>query len=171
MHSEVAVFVKEVRSTHPTFFKKRKVLEVGSLDLNGSVRKYFKRCDYVGLDLAEGRGVDVVMPIHEYNPSQPLDVVISTEMLEHDVHWQESLKKMYSILKSHGLLLLTCASTNRPEHGTRRSDPNASPFTTDYYRNISIQDFSSVLKPEMFNPYFIESRTNDNDLVFYGIKN
>ena len=44
-------------------------------------------------------------------------------------------------------------------------------FTTDYYRNISISDFSSVLMPAMFKEYHIEYQRNDKDLCFYGIKN
>ncbi|MDB0050250.1 hypothetical protein N9F31_02215, partial [Pseudomonadales bacterium] len=36
------------------------VLEIGSYDVNGSIRSLFNAQNYVGVDLVEGPGVDVV---------------------------------------------------------------------------------------------------------------
>jgi len=66
-------------------------LEVGSLDINGSVRIVFERCDYLGVDLGEGKGVDLVCPGHLLEfPASSFDTVISCQCFEHDVHWQET---------------------------------------------------------------------------------
>ena len=64
----------------------KRVLEVGSLDINGSVRPLFENCNYTGIDLGEGRGVDVVAHVTDYHrlDDNEFDVVISTETLEHD---------------------------------------------------------------------------------------
>jgi hypothetical protein len=32
------------------------VIEVGNLNLNGSVREFFSECDYLGLEVGEGEG-------------------------------------------------------------------------------------------------------------------
>lgn len=170
MHKEVSSFVKSVKSKHGNYFLNKKVLEVGSLNINGSVRKYFWFCNYWGIDIGSGKGVDMVCPIKNYKTPRQYEVVISTEMLEHDKDWVESLRVMYDNLRVGGLLILTCASTNRPEHGTKRTSPKCSPYTTDYYRNISIYDFSKVLPPELFSEYLIKEARNCQDLLFYGIK-
>lgn len=175
MHQEVTDFIIKVRERYPENFVKKKVLEVGSLDINGSIRPLFIACDYRGIDLDKGPGVDVVSPVHLYNHDNIsdfylVDTLVSTEMLEHDIHWKESLKSMYNVLKSGGLFILTCAGPNRHEHGTKRTTPGDSPFTTDYYRNISIEDFESILPMELFNDYDLKLVRYDCDLQFYGIK-
>jgi hypothetical protein len=170
MHPEVINFVSVVRRKFPDYFVANKVLEVGSLDLNGSVRQFFDSCEYIGIDIGEGKGVDLVVPMHEYKKPGEFDVVITTEMLEHDQHWQDSLIQMYENLRSGGLLILTCASLGRAEHGTIRTSPSDSPFTTDYYRNISPTDFLTVLPSELFKTSFIDVQRGFQDLVFWGVK-
>ena len=170
MHPEINQFVEAVKQKYPVYFRGKKVLEVGSLDINGSIRGSFHQCIYTGIDLGEGPGVDKVVSIHEHLDPKGYDVVISTEMLEHDVHWQDSLVSMYANLKSGGLMILTCAGPNRHEHGTKRTTPGDSPFTTDYYRNISEGDFHSVLPEYFFSEYSLGLYRGDTDLYFYGIK-
>lgn len=170
MHHEVDQHVREVKAKHPEYFKDKQVLEVGSLNINGSIRSHFEKCRYIGLDVGEGPGVDIVSPIHLFRMSPEFDTVISTEMLEHDVHWEESLKSMYENLKPGGLLILTCAGPTRQEHGTKRTTPQDSPYTTDYYRNISIEDFESILPKEFFSESSIKYVRHQADLCFFGIK-
>lgn len=154
----------------PNILIKKRILEVGSLDINGSIRGFFNKCDYIGLDVGEGKGVDIVCPIHEYFHPSEFDTLVSTEMLEHDKFWQESLLSMYSNLKPGGLFILTCAGPTRQEHGTSRTTPGDAPFTNDWYRNISILDFTNVLPPVGFTTYSISYARNKADLYFYGIK-
>ena len=45
---------------YPEFFQNKSVPEVGSWDTNGSIRRFFSNCEYIGVDIAEGPGVDVV---------------------------------------------------------------------------------------------------------------
>ena len=58
-HPEQAEFFSRVRTSYPAAFDRVNVLEVGSLDINGSVRELFKNCRYVGVDLQLGPGVDL----------------------------------------------------------------------------------------------------------------
>jgi SAM-dependent methyltransferase len=98
------------------------------------------------------------------------DVVISTEVLEHDKDWQMSLTEMYHLLKHGGLMIITCASEDRLPHGTNEAHPECSPDTKEYYRNISKEDFKSVLPPELFDIYVLMNARDKQDLQFYGIK-
>lgn len=194
MHTEVRQFLSRVRRTYPLRFIAKRVLEVGSLNINGSAREYFYFCEYTGIDIGEGDGVDIVIPAHEYDVTRMgtprdygtrwdpfdmraagsprrFDVVVSTEMLEHDVYWKESLTQMYENLERGGLMVFTCAGPDRPEHGTFATTPQDSPYTQTYYRNISMLDFSSVLPPHQFTTYHIMYERGRQDLMFYGIKN
>lgn len=173
MHIEVKQFIKRVRKEYWHKFRLRKVLEVGSKNINGSPRKYFWFCKYTGIDLSEGSGVDEVIDICDMSFTsnyEEWDVVISTEMLEHCEHWQKALERMFHFLKPNGLLLITCASDDRLEHGTKRTTPECSPDTTDYYRNISKQDFRNVLSQDLFSIYVLMNGRDKQDLYFYGIK-
>jgi SAM-dependent methyltransferase len=170
MHFEVQQFVHQVKHLLPQHFHGKKVLEVGSLNINGTVRVFFSECDYTGIDLAEGPGVDKTISIHELIEPETYDVVISTEMLEHDKHWQTSLKQMYDNIKPGGLFILTCAGPERPEHGTTRTSPQDSPFTTDYYRNISAEDFMSILPEGFFESPHLQYVRGLEDLMFFGLK-
>jgi SAM-dependent methyltransferase len=175
MHQEVEDFVQSTKQKMPKYFFHKDVLEVGSWNVNGSVRKFFTNCEYIGIDLHEGKDVDIICRASEINNEITIDhdgfdVVISCEMLEHDWEWKLSLESMYDNLKSGGLLLITCAAPNRPEHGTTEHTPQDSPSTQSYYRNISMEDFRSVLPDEMFSFSSLEIVREGMDLLFYGIK-
>jgi SAM-dependent methyltransferase len=170
MHPEIDHFVIKVKQKFPDMFDTKSVLEVGSQDINGSVRKHFKNCDYLGIDLGEAPGVDVVKDIVDYIHPNEFDVVISSEMLEHCKEWKQALKQMYENIKPGGLFILTCAGPNRHEHGTKNHTPQDSKFTLEHYRNISIEDFTSVLPHDLFSSSFLTLERGDCDLYFWGIK-
>lgn len=171
MHYEAKRFVKQVRRKYWWYFKNKSVLECGSLNVNGSVRSLFWFCNYIGVDIIPGKGVDQVANIADQYSEYPwMDVVVSTEMLEHDDRWRESLRSMYSQLHPGGLLIITCAGPHRAEHGTRRTEPHCSPGTPDYYRNITELDFEEALPPCLFKEYRLEYGRGKMDLYFYGIK-
>ena len=90
------------------------VLEVGSFNVNGTVRQFFSVGKYVGVDWRAGEGVDVVSFAHEM-ALEEFDCVISASMLEHDPYWMKSLSKMVQHLKKDGILLLSWgAALNLP---------------------------------------------------------
>jgi SAM-dependent methyltransferase len=108
---------------YPRHFRRSDVLEVGSYDVNGSVRKYFSNPGkYVGVDWRPGRGVDVVSFAHEMAFDAPFDVVISASMLEHDRHWEKSLRKMVEFLKEDGILLLSWGGALNRAHDLDTAD-------------------------------------------------
>lgn len=174
-HPQQQEFVARVKSLYPNHFKKVTVTEFGSLNLNGTVRDFFEDCHYTGVDLIDGPGVDVVSRCHEYfRPEERPDTVISCEMLEHDEHWEESLQHMAVILNPGGLLILTCATKGRAEHGTSDHSPADSPATNDYYRNKDMHDITIALSEHLWDNHFdvihMEVNRTSSDLYVYALK-
>jgi SAM-dependent methyltransferase len=172
-HREQREWCELVKYAHDEFFVGTSVLDIGSLDINGNNRYLFEQCNYTGIDIGEGKNVDVVCSGHLFKSDDLFDVVISTECFEHDEHWQQTLKNVINnLLKDGGLFLFSCAAPGRPEHGTKRTSPKDSPFTNDYYRNLSEADIRSVLDCDaIFSNYKFKTRIEfPQDLYFYGIK-
>lgn len=96
--------------------KHAKVLEIGSYDVNGSVRWLFKG-GYVGIDREAGPGVDRVMDASSLDfDDASFDVVVSTSQLEHDPTFWLSLAEVKRVLRPGGHFILTTHTTGFPEH-------------------------------------------------------
>lgn len=171
MHPEISVFVESVKKKYPEMFENKSVLEVGSQNINGTVRTHFKNCTYIGTDLGAAKGVDVIHDITTGSYPGKFDVVISSEMLEHCEDWRRALTNMYNNVKEGGLFILTCAGPKRQEHGTHNHTPQDSKFTLEHYRNISVGDFDSVLPAMFFDKHTLGYYRGETDLYFWGICN
>ncbi len=79
-----------------------KVLDVGSMDVNGTVRPIFKDYDYTGMDIAEGKNVDVVQEpwIFPFDDNS-FDVIVSTSCIEHDTKFWVTVKEMMRVSSSY----------------------------------------------------------------------
>jgi SAM-dependent methyltransferase len=100
----------------------KQVLEVGSLNVNGSLRAHveaLKPVWYFGIDIQAGAGVDRVLDIANLTTERPycdFDLVICTEMLEHAPDWRAAIQRIKGALKPGGWLLLTTRSVGFPFH-------------------------------------------------------
>lgn len=172
----LAFFSDALRALQPVTRAGCRVLEVGAYDVNGSVRgiaaQTVRPGEYVGVDLAAGPGVDVVASGHEVDfPDATFDLALSAECLEHNPHWEATLRNMRRMTKQDGFVVVSCATLGRLEHGTTRTNPASSPGTQsvgwNYYRNLVAADF-----PRDFLDSFAESRFWVNpfshDLYFVG---
>jgi hypothetical protein len=98
------------------------VLEVGSLDVNGSLREHVEKLSpmrYIGTDIVDGPGVDFVVPAEKLLARYGADrfgLVLSTEMLEHAEHWREALWNMMAVTAVGGLMVVTTCSPGFPRH-------------------------------------------------------
>lgn len=169
MHPEIDVFVASVKRRYPDMFVNKSVLEIGSQNINGTVRTHFKTCEYIGTDLGIAKGVDVIHDITKGSFPGMFDVVISSEMLEHCEDWEAALNNMYNNVKNGGLFILTCAGPKRQEHGTHNHTPQDSKFTLEHYRNISVGEFDSVLPGMYFGKHTLAYARGEADLYFWGI--
>ena len=79
---------------------------------------------------------------------------------------------MIRLCKPGGLVVMTCATTGRPEHGTRRTSPNDSPLTLDwdYYKNLTEKDFTSNFPIKtLFSEHQFSVHEGHKDLFFWGV--
>ena len=99
----------------------KRVLEVGSYDVNGSLRyivELLEPAEYIGVDIAEGPGVDVVCPAEKLLGrfgKESFDLVISTCVLEHVRDWKTAVSNMKNLCKPGGILLIAVPS-DWPSH-------------------------------------------------------
>ncbi len=102
--------------------KGRRVLEVGSYDVNGSPRSVvgpLGPSGYVGVDIQAGPGVDMTCDATALEAAfgrDSFDLVISTEMVEHLEDWRGAVRQMKAVLKPGGRLLITTRSPGFPYH-------------------------------------------------------
>lgn len=171
-HQAQVLYCIRIKSMFPSYFRFKKVLDVGSLDVNGNNRYLFFFCKYWGIDIGPGDNVDEISLGHEFKaPPASYDTIISTEVFEHDRHYEKTIANIVRMLRPGGLFVFTCATTGRPEHGTKRTDVHSSPFTTDYYLNVTEE---MVRRIPGFNEAWqvcgFEVEPFSCDLRFYGIK-
>ena len=179
MHTQSRDFTLFVKDIFANYFVNKRVLDVGSGDINGNNRFLFENCEYDGNDVIQANNVTIVSKTKDLLFSDnTFDTIISTECFEHDPEYKESLKKIYKMLKPDGLFCFTCASTGRAEHGTRRTSPNDSYGTignledmNDYYKNLTIIDINEVLElNKLFSVWESYYNAESKDLYFVGIK-
>lgn len=135
-----------------------KTLDVGSLNVNGSIRNCCKDL-YYGIDLRKGSNVDIQASSHDLPfKSEIFDNVISIGTLEHDICFWTSIKEMKRVLKIGGRLILSVPDYKFKYHAHPK----------DYWR-------FSVDAVKLFFNNFLEitiwkSTINDDCIRIYGIK-
>lgn len=176
MQAIVESFVE--RAINEEEVRNKRVLEVGSLDVNGSIRpilESYNPDEYVGIDIRDGPRVDLVLDaknlVEEFG-EESFDVVISTETLEHVDDWKEVVSNVKRVCKEDGVILLTSVSKDYPYHPT----PN------DFWR-YELSDFEyifsdcdiEILESELYS-VFIKARkpkgfseTSISDYELYSI--
>lgn len=171
-HLEQFFFFSNVKRFFPSYFQGAKVLEIGSLDINGSIRGFFENCDYMGVDIGPGPKVDLVCKGEDFpGKAKEFDVVISTEVFEHTEDWDLILLNMLRLMKRDGMLLFSCASWGREQHGTSLFHSSMAPHvaaTSDYYKNLIDDDIRSCCQ---LNHWFADHAfiQDIGSLYFVGI--
>ena len=174
-HKEQQFYINGVKQFLPNYFHNVKVLEIGSLNINGTVRDFYSDCNYLGIDVGAGKGVDEICFGENYGgPANNFDAVISIEAMEHNPGWQKTWINMIRVLKKNGLMLMTCATSGRKQHGTIEFQPVDSPLTTNlgqnYYRNLNTQDFLNITNLDTWFSvwgFFVDG--SSYDLYFFGL--
>lgn len=179
MHYQARDFTLFIKKILSDFFINKRVLDVGSGDINGNNRFLFENCEYNGNDVIQAKNVTIVSRTKDLPfQHESFDTIISTECFEHDPEYKQSFLKIYKMLKPDGLFLFTCGSTGRGEHGTRRTTPENSYSAignledmADYYGNITEIDLNNVLNlNELFSVWDTYYNDESKDLYFVGIK-
>lgn len=127
----------------PFISRPGRVLEVGSRDINGSVRQFFYDAEvYIGTDQEPGVGVDCVVNnkdlYNKFGKDAPcFDTIIACEVFEHDhqfwwTHWQ-----ILQLLRPRGYLIVTTPTFGFPLH---RYPKDYWRFGEDAYREFFFKD-------------------------------
>jgi SAM-dependent methyltransferase len=126
----------------PEHFRGKRVLEVGSRYVNGSVRPMIQRFldpkEYIGIDLEPGKYVDLVLPaekIVEKFGEESFDTIVSTEVPEHVYNWRLVISQLKRALKPGGFLYITTRSRGFPFHS----------YPYDYWR-YEARDMIAIFK-------------------------
>ena len=96
------------------------IVDLGSCDYNGSYRSIFaqKPWRYVGVDLAPGKNVDLVLrdPYHWRElKTESVDVLVSGQTFEHTEFFWETILEIARVLKPGGLCCIIAPATGN-EH-------------------------------------------------------
>jgi len=91
--------------------EQKKILDIGSLDVNGTLKPIFEEGDYTGLDAEKGKNVDVVGTSHKIPFSKnTFDIVVSSSCFEHDDMFWVSFLEMCRVLKPNGYMYINAPS-------------------------------------------------------------
>ena len=165
MNDAILNWIQSIKDKHQELFLRNRVIEFGSLNINGSPRsKFEKPVEYIGLDEKSGEGVDRRGLCHLHQDKEKFDVVISTEMLEHDPYWDLSFRNMLELIKIGGSLIITFAGPNRAAHGQANYTP-----LDHYYRNVSSADIFPILGQYRFHEVYFKNE-NDSFLSLFCYK-
>lgn len=114
MHDSCRLFVQSVAPLVPL---ESSVCEIGSRNVNGAVRYLFAGRRYVGIDLREGPGVDIVADGATWNgDDETYDAVICCEVLEHAADPQALCENIRWLLRGGGAAIITAATPQRVPH-------------------------------------------------------
>lgn len=117
MHRNNRRWLADLREAYPQAFTGSiRVLELGSRDINGTPREFFNVGYYLGVDVADGPGVDMISAAKDMMFEDQFDVLICLSMLEHDPDWRESLCVSARVLRENGLLFLAFGAEGNVPH-------------------------------------------------------
>jgi ubiquinone/menaquinone biosynthesis C-methylase UbiE len=112
-------------------------LQVPGQEIIADLRPIFPGCDYVGVDMCEGPGVDRVLDLQSIDlPSESVGSVLCLDTLEHVEHPHQALREIYRILSpTRGVVVITSVM-DFPIHD----------YPYDFWR-FTPTAFESLLKP------------------------
>lgn len=112
--------LSELKIIREKIGKQKRVLEIGSLNINGTARDSFGDSEeYIGIDLLKGKDVDIVMASYDIKKKfkkGSFDCVICCETLEHDRYFWKTLGNIHWVLKKGGYFILSVPGPKQKYH-------------------------------------------------------
>ena len=145
--------------------KGKRVLEVGSYNVNGSIRPVFEPVgregcsEYIGTDMLPGPGVDKIINaqglVKEFG-EESFDVVVSCDSIEHVEHWREVLCEMMKVLKTGGRFYFTTVFPGYPKHD----------YPNDHWR-FTIEDVQQIFGDQLT---YLQTKNEGRCIWWSGVK-
>ena len=142
MHAEADQWVARYGSTQVL-----QVLEIGSLNINGTARVHFPNARWLGIDRQRGPGVDVVTDFLDWESDGQYDIVVCCEVLEHCAEWRAIVGQVRPLLLQSGYFVGTCAGPLRTPHSAIDGGPLR---PGEYYGNLTADDLLQALQDAGF---------------------
>lgn len=147
-------WLAHLKKAHPEHFTGASVLEIGSLEWNGSVRGFFKEArKYVGVDLLDGPGVDIVRPAGEtvFAPGS-FDTLVCLSLFEHDPGWKASFEHNLQWLREGGLAFVCWGAEGNLRHPPEPWAQVPVAEFMDAVRHWPVEIVDSFFECERFTP-------------------
>jgi SAM-dependent methyltransferase len=179
-HKDQLDFFKNFSEISKILGRTLRIVEIGSLDINGTIRNMY--CgenhveEYVGVDIGEGQGVDIVEQGHKFLSKNKgkFNLILSAECLEHNPYWRETIAEAINSLDSPGMLIFSWATTGRHVHGTHSQSAHSAPFVVEqwnsYYHNVSLSELLSVKERAQLAMEVAYLNFYHKDLYWVGLK-
>ncbi len=161
MHAADEFWWYYCKTTYPKSFDSCSVLEVGSQNINGSVRIHFtNNIEYIGVDWVAGKDVDIVCLAHEMKFDHQFDTIISSNTLEHDPYWRKSLRVMVSYLKPTGMMFLSWGGPHTSVHRLECSPlgkfhPKSMKIIQDYLEKLGLTIVECISSEDFLKLYAV----------------
>lgn len=174
MHGEAYWFIRDSLGS-PNDLRGKRVLEFGSRDVNGSPRELMPAdVTYVGVDIADGPGVDIVgnaAIVRVFGPEiATFDIVICAEVAEHTPFWKGIIQNAWNHLHQGGLFIFTAATDPRPPHSAvdghnmEPSEYHSGTFNEglqrqerEYYQNVDPNELAGALANAGFHDIAVKT--------------
>lgn len=146
---------------NPVLIKGKRVIEIGSRDVNGNVKDNimtYAPQEYIGVDIEHGKNVDVICKAEDLLDKYGLesfDVVISTELMEHVYDWKKVINNMKLLCKGGGLIMITTRSFGFAKHN----------WPEDYWR-YEVGDMEYIFSDFLPRGYLTVEKDWQNPGVF-----
>jgi SAM-dependent methyltransferase len=125
------------------------VLELGSLNVNGTIRDAVSSTSYLGVDQQAGDCVDkVISDISELTGLY--DSIICCETLEHDTNPWRTVTHLKSLLRPQGTLIISTPTYGFPEH---RYPIDCYRFGMDAYTHFLFKDYRMIALDTLRDPF------------------
>ena len=142
MHSEVAEWLERYGNTDPV-----NVLEIGSLNINGTARVHWPNARWLGIDRQRGPGVDVVADFLDWQFEGLFEIVVCCEVLEHCSEWRAIIGRVGHYMRASGFFVGTCAGPRRTPHSAIDGGPLR---PGEYYANLTADQLFMALEDAGF---------------------
>ncbi|MHC4661178.1 MAG: methyltransferase domain-containing protein [Planctomycetota bacterium] len=136
MREQIKDFVRIVAENLPI---QEPIHEFGSLQVPsqgdfGDLRPIFPGKEFVGCDILEGPGVDMILDLHKIDlPSESVGTVLILDTLEHVEFPRKAIEEVHRIIRPGGIIAIS-STMNMPIHD----------YPSDYWR-FTPEAFKSLL--------------------------
>ena len=118
-----------------------RVVEFGSLDVNGTVRDLLGDAEYIGVDMRAGPNVTIVADAATYDPPWRPGLVLCLNMLEHTPASEAIVANAHKMLAPSGVFIVSVPDKTFPIH----SADGGMLHEGEYYKAFTLEGLWQLL--------------------------